>query len=70
MPLTKKCFKYSARIVSLKEKMADASKITVNADKNNGQENQPFVLEEFETPVLIEKSSVWLINSPYQVKYR
>ena len=50
--------------------MADASKITVNADKNNGQENQPFVLEEFETPVLIEKSSVWLINSPYQVKYR
>ena len=29
--------------------MADASKITVNVDKNNGQQNHPIVLEE---PVL------------------
>ena len=49
MPLIKKRFKYPARIGSLKEKMTNASKITVNQDKNNGQENQPIVLEE---PVL------------------
>ena len=43
MPLIKKhkVLKYSARIGSLKEKLTDASKITVNADKNNGQQNQP-----------------------------
>ena len=49
MPLTKKRSKYSTNIGSLKEKMTNASKITVNQDKNNGQENQPIVLEE---PVL------------------
>ena len=49
LPLTKKRFKYSARIGSLKEKMTNASKIRVNQDKNNGPENQPIVLEE---PVL------------------
>ena len=49
LPLTKKRFKYSARIGSLKEKMTNVSKIRVNQDKNNGQENQHIVLEE---PVL------------------
>ena len=32
-----------------KEKMTNASKITVNQDKTNGQQNQPIVLDE---PVL------------------
>ena len=49
MPLTKNRSKYSTNIGSLKEKMTNASKITVNQDKNNGQESQPIILEE---PVL------------------
>ena len=39
LPLTNMRFKYSARIGGLKEKMINASKITVNEDKNNGQQN-------------------------------
>ena len=41
--------------------MTYASKITVNQDKNNGQENKPIVLEESVMSVSMEKSFFWLL---------
>ena len=68
MLLTKKRFKYPVRIGSLKEKMTNASKITVNQNKNNGQKNQPIVFYRFVLDFCVDAREFFLASNGSEIE--
>ena len=48
--------------------MTNASKITVNKDKNNGQQNQPIFLEEFVLDFCVDGREFFLASNGSEIE--
>ena len=48
--------------------MSNASKITVNKDKNNGQQNQPIFLEEFVLDFCVDGREFFLASNGFEIE--